>query len=47
MGKYFKISEMTYSSTAISRGINNEPSEEIRNNISFLINNVLDPIGEA
>jgi len=44
MGIYFKLSELTKSDTANQRGIDNTPSKEIEDNLSFLINNVLDPI---
>lgn len=46
MGKYFNLEELTYSSTAIKRGINNKPTSiEVINNLSELIE-VLDGIRE-
>lgn len=42
--QYFTISELTRSSTAQSRGIDNTPSAEIRAKLETLITNCLDPI---
>lgn len=47
MGKYFSIAELTKSSTAIKRKINNTPTKEIENNLNQLIDNILDPLREA
>lgn len=47
MGKYFNIAELTRSSTAIKKKINNTPTKEIENNLSQLIDNILDPLREA
>ena len=44
--KYFTIEELCKSSTALSKGINNSPSPEIVNNLTLLVNNVLDPLRE-
>lgn len=47
MGKYFSIEELTYSATAISKGIDNTPtSTEVKNNLLELIS-VLDGIREG
>lgn len=47
MGKYFSIEELTYSATAISKGIDNTPtSTEVKNNLLELID-VLDEIREG
>jgi hypothetical protein len=34
MGKYFSIAELTKSSTAIKKKINNTPTKEIENNLN-------------
>lgn len=44
--KYFTIEELTASSTARLRGIANIPSEEHKDNLEVLINNVLDKVRE-
>lgn len=44
--KYFTIRELTRSDTAIAKGIDNTPSEQIIKNITELIDNVLDPLRE-
>lgn len=44
--KYFSISEMTRSDTARRLGIDNTPSDEIKNNLTLFIEKVLDPIRE-
>lgn len=45
MGKYFTISELTKSSTAKQLGIDNTPTEEIKQHLEELIG-VIDPIRE-
>ena len=47
MGKYFSIDELTKSSTAIKKKINNTPTKEVENNLNQLIDNILDPLREA
>lgn len=47
MGKYFTINELTKSSTAKRLGIDNTPTQEIKDNLSKLIDNILDPLREA
>ena len=47
MGKYFSIAELTKSSTAIKKKINNTPTREVENNLNQLIDNILDPLREA
>ena len=47
MGKYFSIAELTKSSTAIKKKINNTPTKEVKNNLNQLIDNILDPLREA
>ena len=47
MGKYFNIAELTKSSTAIKKKIDNTPTKEIENNLNQLIDNILDPLREA
>ena len=44
--KYFSISELCKSSTAIKMKIDNTPSEEIKRNLTILIEECLDPIRE-
>lgn len=44
--KYFTIKELTKSSTATAKGIDNTPSEDIVNNLTNLVDNVLDPLRE-
>ena len=44
--KYFSINELTKSSTADRLGIDNTPSDEIKNNLTLFIEKVLDPIRE-
>lgn len=45
--KYFTIKELCKSSTATQKGINNTPNSEIVNNLTQLVDNVLDPLREA
>lgn len=46
MGKYFDIKELCHSDTANARGIDNTPTEEVKENLQALIENVLDPVRE-
>ena len=46
MGKYFTINELTKSSTAQRLHINNNPSQDVKDNLDKLIDNVLDPLRE-
>lgn len=43
-GKFFSISELTYSNTAKAKGIDNSPTQEHKENLSILIKELLDPI---
>lgn len=45
--KYFTINELCRSSTASLRGIDNTPTEEIKRNLTTLVDRVLDPLREA
>lgn len=46
--KYFTIKELTRSTTAQLRGIdNNTPSQQVINNLTALVDNVLDPLRQA
>lgn len=45
--KYFTITELSRSSTANSQGLNNTPDEVATENLTRLVNNVLDPLREA
>ena len=47
MSKYFTIKELCHSDTANARGIDNTPTEEVKENLQALIENVLDPLREA
>lgn len=47
MGKYFSLDELCHSDTAKAKGIDNTPTEEIKENLEVLIENVLDPLREA
>lgn len=44
--KHFTIDELCRSDTARSRGIGNTPAEEVRVNLTALVDNVLDPLRE-
>lgn len=45
--KHFTIEELCHSDTANARGIDNTPTEEVKENLQELIENVLDPLREA
>lgn len=45
--KYFTIKEMCASSTATQYGISNNPDQTAINNLTALVENVLDPLREA
>lgn len=45
--KHFTIEELCHSDTANARGIDNTPTEEVKENLKALIENVLDPLREA
>lgn len=47
MSKYFTIAELTKSSTATRLGIDNSPTQDIKNNLANLIDHILDPLREA
>lgn len=47
MGKYFTINELCKSDTANARGIDNTPTDDVKENLEALIENVLDPLREA
>lgn len=42
--KYFTIKELTKSSTAEAKGIDNTPTPEVERNLTALVDNVLDPL---
>lgn len=44
--KYFTIKELTKSSTAEAKGIDNTPTPEVKRNLTALVENVLDPLRE-
>lgn len=44
--KYFSIKEMTKSNTATAKGIDNTPDQTVTNNLTKLIEAVLDPLRE-
>lgn len=45
--KHFTIEELTRSTTARQRGIDNTPSQLVINNLHALVDNILDPLREA
>ncbi len=45
--KYFSIQELTKSATAVRKGIDNSPSTQVVENLTALIEMVLDPLREA
>ncbi|MCC8051263.1 MAG: D-Ala-D-Ala carboxypeptidase family metallohydrolase [Clostridiales bacterium] len=45
--KYFTIEELTKSDTATRRGIDNTPTEEIKKNLTTLVDKILDPLRAA
>lgn len=45
--KYFTIAELTRSTTAQLRGIDNTPSQQVIDNLTALVENVLDPLRQA
>lgn len=42
--KYFTIKELCASTTALKKGIDNSPSPEVINNLTLLVDNILDPL---
>ena len=44
---YFTIEELTKSDTATRRGIDNTPTEEVKKNLTTLVDQVLDPLRAA
>ena len=46
LSKNFSLNEMTKSQTALRRGIDNEPDEEVIQNLKSLCENVLQPVRE-
>lgn len=46
MGKYFTINELTKSSTAQRLHIDNTPPQNVKDNLTKLIDNILDPLRE-
>lgn len=45
--KHFTIQELTRSATATRKGIDNTPSQQVIDNLTALVDNVLDPLREA
>lgn len=45
--KYFTIKELSKSSTATAKGIDNTPTPEAVTNLHALVDNILDPLREA
>ena len=45
--KYFTIEELTRSTTAQLRNIDNTPSQQVIANLTALVDNILDPLREA
>lgn len=46
LSKNFSLPELTYSSTAVNKGIDNTPTPEVIASLQILVNNVLQPIRE-
>jgi zinc D-Ala-D-Ala carboxypeptidase len=46
LSKNFSLSELTYSSTAVNKGIDNTPTPEVIASLQILVDNVLQPIRE-
>ena len=46
LSKNFSLAELTYSSTAINKGLDNTPTPEIIANMQILVDNVLQPLRE-
>lgn len=44
--KYFTLKELTRSTTATEKGIDNTPTPEVEKNLTLLVENVLDPLRE-
>lgn len=44
--KYFTVPELCNSSTAVQKKIDNTPNSEIINNLTQLVDNILDPLRE-
>ena len=44
--KYFSIDELCRSETARTKGIDNNPPEGVRNNLIYLVDNLLDEVRE-
>lgn len=44
LSKNFSLAELTYSSTAVSKGLDNTPSPEAIANLQVLVDNILQPI---
>lgn len=44
--KYFTLKELTSSTTATAKGIDNTPTPEVEKNLTLLVENVLDPLRE-
>lgn len=45
--RYFSMNELTASSTAVRKGIDNTPDASVKANLTALVANVLDPLREA
>lgn len=45
--KYFTITELCKSNTAVQKGIDNTPNQQIIDNLKQLVLNILDPLREA
>lgn len=45
--KYFTIKELCQSETAESLGIDNTPTEEVKENLTYFTEKILDPLRES
>ena len=46
LSKNFSLAELTYSSTAVNKNIDNTPSLEVIDNMQILVDNILQPLRE-
>lgn len=46
LSKNFTLAELTHSDTAVKKGLDNTPTEEVIKNLQVLVDNILQPIRE-
>jgi zinc D-Ala-D-Ala carboxypeptidase len=47
LSRHSSLEEMVFSQTAVRKGINNDPTDEIIKNLTWLCENVLEPLRQA